>query len=131
MINKYTCTSKNTTLILTYEYGELKKIESSQLQPPHLGWIVKNNLFEEKNLKTSDKIKVETIKVSFEDFWKKYDYKKDKQNALTQWAKLSEIDQKMAYNGIQKFKKNNGNYGQPALPYAERYLKYKRWEDED
>jgi len=79
----------------------------------------------------SKSIKVERMTITFEIFWNKYDYKKDKENALKQWNKLKQEDQLSAYKGIDKYKRTCGGFGQPAMVYPERYLKYKRWEDED
>jgi hypothetical protein len=78
----------------------------------------------------SDK-KIPVVKVvtdlSFEAFWKAYDYKQGKVKAAQEWNKLNDNLKAAAIDGIRKYKKNIPQG--VALVYAERYLKNRRWED--
>jgi hypothetical protein len=65
--------------------------------------------------------------ISFDAFWKKYDYKQGKVKAAQEWQRLSQANQTAAMAGIAKYKRNIPTGIAPV--YAERYLKYKRWED--
>lgn len=97
-----------------------------------LAWIHDNGLIDETKIKNNiGSIEILNItNISFDDFWQKYNYKKDKQNAIKEWNKLSSEDRRSAMDGIRKYKSCNGGYSQPAMVYPERYLKYRRWEDE-
>ena len=65
--------------------------------------------------------------LSFDAFWKKYDYKQGKVKAAQEWNKINETTKAAAIAGIAKYKKNIPAGIAPV--YAERYLKYRRWED--
>lgn len=65
--------------------------------------------------------------LSFEAFWKRYDYKQGKVKAAQEWNKINDATKAAALVGISKYKKSIPNG--VALLYPERYLKYRRWED--
>ena len=134
-MNCYIIERKTKTYKLIYEQGSLRKVEGIPgFDPSFFRWLVDHGMDIEANIKDykSDFIKVEPMIVNFEDFWNLYDYKKDRQNAVKQWDKLSEESKLMAYKGVKKFMRGYGGQGQPPNPpYADRYLKNKRWEDEE
>ena len=133
-MNTYIVNSPSRTYKLTYLHGKVVKLEGEpDFTDKFWVWFLKGKFDLEENISKVDSksIKVERMTVTFEIFWKKYDYKKDKQNAEKQWNKLKEEEQLAAYKGIDKYKRTCGGFGQPALVYPERYLKNRRWEDED
>ena len=67
------------------------------------------------------------LEINFEDFWNKYNFKRDRVNAEKEWNKLNEEERSKAYNYISRYK---SNLGTTAMVYACRYLKYKRWDDQ-
>lgn len=68
------------------------------------------------------------LEITFEEMWNRYGLKRDKPNAIKEWEKLSEEDRCKAYNNVHRFKNNLGTI---APPYLCRYLKYRRFEDEN
>lgn len=133
-MNCYIITRPNRTYKLYYdELGALRRTDADpNYDKSFFGWISKNDLYVEANIRAykSNSIKVELMKVTFEMFWDTYGKKVKIDRAKTQWSKMTEDNQLLAFNGIEKFKKHNGNYGQPALCYPDQYLKDKRWLDE-
>lgn len=135
-MTRYYCTSPSSTLILTYDdEGLLVKLECEKgINGPHMNWIYDQKLFFEENTRNlkNTSIRAEKVTISFDDFWNKYAYKKDLQGAKKAWEKTSEENRLLAFKGIKRFMLGYGGIGQPPKPpYAERYLKDKRWEDED
>ncbi len=67
--------------------------------------------------------------LSFDTFWKLYNYKMGKINAQKQWKKLTELEK---LNAIKSIKAYDGflKRKQIAKVYPERYLKYKRFDDQ-
>lgn len=83
-----------------------------------------------ENIKgTSGKIE-EVTDVSFDAFWTKYNNKVDKIEAEKYYNKMSKDDKIMAISGINKYKSRCAMRNVAPL-YPVRYLKRRRWEDED
>ena len=71
----------------------------------------------------------------FERFWVEYPRKEDKQDAIKEWNSLNP-DEALAQSilgGLRNHKDSNDQWrrdGQKYIPYACRFLKKRRWEDE-
>jgi hypothetical protein len=131
-MNCYIIQRPKRTYRLHYDNNELRRVEADpDFDRSFFTWLVGNEMYLEEKIANykSDKIKVELMKVTFEMFWNRYGYKEDKQLAKDEWNKLREDEQLEAYKGVEKFHAKHGGYGKPALPYAVRYLKRKRWND--
>ncbi len=72
----------------------------------------------------------EITDISFEAFWKKYDYKVDRQQAETFWNKMSKPEKLSALAGINKYK-YQCKLKNTAMIYPVRYLRNRRWLDEN
>ena len=66
------------------------------------------------------------FKVSFEQFWDKYDDKirSSKKKSLQKWSKMTDTDMVKAYLFIEKYNRNRGNADKK---YAETYLNSELW----
>lgn len=71
---------------------------------------------------------ISNIDLSFENFWKVYDYKIAPMKCKSMWNKLSDEERIMALGYIKRLRNfySKKNYD---MPYPERYLKHRRWED--
>lgn len=94
------------------------------------------NIIEEKEI-TKEKENVEIVgkrEMLFNEFWKAYPKKVEKQVAKDKFMKIKNVEQMfpMIMEKLEMFKKTkdwqkeNGQY----IPHASRWLKNKRWEDE-
>ena len=75
-----------------------------------------------------------TSNLTFEDWWKIYPKKKGKQNSLKEWKKLKP-DQNLILKmcvSLHNHKKSKDwiKEGGQYIPYPERWIKNRRWEDE-
>jgi len=71
----------------------------------------------------------ETIAITFDRFWDLYNYKKGRLNAEKEWRKLNEADKMKATVNVSKYNRSLMGKTTEKL-YAERYLKYRRFDDE-
>jgi hypothetical protein len=71
----------------------------------------------------------ETTDLSFDNFWEKYAYKVDRISAEKYWEKMSDEEKLNAICGISKYK-YRCKLKNTAMIYPIRYLRNKRWEDE-
>lgn len=85
---------------------------------------LKSNPSANKNTKLT---KITTEKVTFEQFWNKYNEKtrSSKKKALNCWNRLSQTDRDRAYNYIATYERNIPNG--IAKKYAETYLNAELW----
>lgn len=74
--------------------------------------------------------KIEEIEdITWERFWKEYNYKVGKIRAELEWKKLKKEEQAKAIAMIRRYKYFCETHNHEVL-YPERYLKYKRFNDE-
>ncbi|MCO5253609.1 MAG: hypothetical protein M9892_04490 [Bacteroidetes bacterium] len=99
-----------------------------------MGFIRCSKYKEQELLQMNDqqglKVQIQNADLSFDNFWQLYAYKvgaKKKSEEL--WKKLSEDDRADAIKGIRKYDNYLRRTG-IAKVYPERYIKYRRWEDE-
>lgn len=71
---------------------------------------------------------ISNIDLSFEHFWQVYDYKIAPQKCKALWNKLSDTEKIMALGYIKRLRNFYARKGYD-MPYPERYLKHRRWED--
>lgn len=72
--------------------------------------------------------------ISFDDFWKLYPRKQDKESAWLQWGRLRLSQEELAHmmaqlrlqSASEAWQRDSGRF----VPMAEKYLKGRRWEDE-
>lgn len=65
--------------------------------------------------------------ISFDDFWKKYDYAFDKKRAKDVWDKLPDHERSRAFDYIETYHNELRKTG-TARMYAKTYLKNKVWD---
>jgi hypothetical protein len=71
----------------------------------------------------------EHVDLTFDNFWNKYNYKRGKVKTQEQWGKLSDEAKFKAISYIPKYIYESKLKGHDIL-YPERYLKYRRFDDE-
>lgn len=131
-MNRYLVETASTKTILTYEDGQLTKIESNPvIKANHLMTFIKNEVLEESKIKILEEVggTVTKLDVSFEDFYKKYPHKVGKKEAQAKWNKMKEIDRQEAYNYLKTYIRN-ADRERVAYLYPATYLNSYRWEDE-
>jgi hypothetical protein len=71
----------------------------------------------------------EDYRITFEDFWNRYDQKHNRKRAEALWNRLSKTDQVLAFNGLQAYTRHlhNNNWKNKADP--DTYLRNKMWEN--
>lgn len=135
VMKEFVLTSKKFegTLHFKYENEVLVSFENNaKLDDVQLEFFVRNFPFKSGYLeliKGTGQI-TEITDLSFNTFWTRYGYKVDKVNAEKYWKKMSDPDKVLALAGIVKYK-NNCNATGIGMVYPERYLKNKRWLDEN
>ena len=71
----------------------------------------------------------EVVDITFERFWSDYGYKVGKTRAQAEWNKLKRDEQALAISRIKRYKYFCDTNDHQLL-YPERYLKYRRFDDE-
>jgi len=71
---------------------------------------------------------ISNIDLSFDKFWNVYDYKIAPQKCKSMWNKLTNEERIMALGFIKRLRFFYEKKGYD-MPYPERYLKHRRWED--
>ena len=71
---------------------------------------------------------ISDLDLSFDTFWKVYDYKIAPMKCKALWNKLSDEERIMALGYIPRLR-NFYAKKQYDMPYPERFLKHRRWED--
>ena len=84
------------------------------------------NSFESKTLIVIE----EGYKVSFEEFWNKYNQKRNKERAIKLWDKLSVADQVKAFIGLTPYKSFLRLNPWRTIKEPDTYLKERSWENE-
>jgi hypothetical protein len=116
-----------------YVNGILEVYENNatltDIQVDHLTKCFPMKMEDLGTLKGKSGVIKEITDLSFEGFWSKYEYKVDKQQAEHFWNKMSKPDKLAALAGINKYK-YRCKLKNTAMIYPVRYLRYRRWEDE-
>lgn len=131
MMNRYLVESPSTKTILTYENGQLTKIESNPvIKANHLQGFVIKGILDETKIKILEDIggTVTKLDVTFDEFWARYPHKVGKKEAKAKWNKMKEPDQQEAYNYIKTYTKQ-ADRERVAYLYPATYLNQCRWED--
>jgi hypothetical protein len=117
------------------DYRAAKKVQSAticnQSQPPAASRTIAQPRAEAD---AEAKAFKNNIPQNFDKFWSLYPKKLCKKNTLQQWIKLNpneDLAMKIflsvvTYKQTEQWQKDGGKY----IPYPERFLKHKRWEDE-
>lgn len=71
----------------------------------------------------------EVTDLTFERFWEEYAYKKGKVKAIAEWNRLNAGDRAKAIAAIKAYRFDCKAHNREMV-YAERYLKYRRFDDE-
>ena len=71
----------------------------------------------------------ETTDLSFDKFWKEYNYKKDRASAERYWQKMSDLEKARAIQHAKRYR-YDCMMANRDMVYAVRYLKNKRYMDE-
>lgn len=137
-MNSYIIKGSNFEVTFTYSpSGKLLGIISDEAMDPGI-WakLLNNDPWTEESLmiwkSKFRNIKIEQLIVepTFEVFWTKYGNKKDRIKAEAVWKRLTEIEKHKAIQGVRKYRQSCES-SNIAMLYPERYLKNKRWEDEN
>lgn len=72
----------------------------------------------------------EGVKVSFEEFWARYNVKRNKDRSLKLWDRLSPIEQVKAYAGVLIYNKYLKANTWRSKAETDKYLKDRYWENE-
>ena len=67
--------------------------------------------------------------ITFEQFWNRYGYKRDRISAERAWKRLSAKDKRAAMDGIEAYRKDCAASGR-MMCYAQGYINRRRWEDD-
>lgn len=138
-MRKFLLISKKYGCEITFSYslnGILLGFEVSQELPVEsLGDIVDKAFYYLRDLQKAYSkpalkgLLVEMVQLlSFDDFWKKYDYALDKKRAKDIWAKLPAHEQRRAYDYMETYENELRKSGGTAKMYAKTYLKNKVWD---
>jgi gamma-glutamylcyclotransferase (GGCT)/AIG2-like uncharacterized protein YtfP len=129
-------TSKLFSGFMRFAYddqGVLQKFENNaSIDTKQLLFLQRNFPFAIQDLERikgkSGKIE-ENVDITFDNFWNRYGYKKGKVNTQVAWNKLSDAAKWKAIIYIPKYIYECKTAGHEML-YPERYLKYRRFDDE-
>ncbi len=134
-MQEFILTSKkfNGYMRFGYNSGVLQLFENhAQLDERQLDFFEHNLPFRLENLekiKGTTGIIHENTDLTFETFWNKYEYKVDRISAEEHWKKMSDEEKLKAISGIARYK-YRCKIKNIATIYPVRYLRKKRWEDE-
>lgn len=140
MVKTYEYFSKGfgSNVQVTYKDGVIQKVELEDTEPEvvnsgtHPDALAKCYFFiyEEGFLEaTKNKLKIKEItrQITFEMFWDAYNYKTSgKEEAKRAWAKLSKINQVMAFDYIKQYEAQL-KLNPVSKLYGSTYLNAKRW----
>ena len=68
------------------------------------------------------------LNVSFDDFWKRYNYKEGKKDSERAWSRMSESSRQLAYGYVDRYKAACQR-DHKHLMYPASYLRAERWND--
>ena len=132
----YLFTSKRVSGFMKFSYdnqGVIIKFENNAiLDDEQLHFLTRNFPFAEADLQklVGKNGRIDEITdTSFQTFWNNYNYKKDRIKAEAAWKKLSEGEKAQAILGIPRYK-YDCKLRNKELVYPERYLKWRRFDDE-
>ncbi|GAB4129532.1 MAG: hypothetical protein Fur0027_14410 [Raineya sp.] len=134
MLRKYRLTGKSgTSCLLTYCDGKLCSIDFGDelITSEHFVWIAKYCFIEGELLEVAQKTQSKVTPCydfapTFEEFWRRYDYKFDRKRAEDKWNKLKDADKIAAIAYIEKYKNELRKTG-VAQMYAKTYLQNQVW----
>ncbi|MCW5900456.1 MAG: hypothetical protein KIT10_14420 [Flavobacteriales bacterium] len=73
-------------------------------------------------------LKLTVLNVTFEDFWRKYDYKEGKKDTMKAWERMPEASRQLAFDYISRYK-DACRRDRKHLQYPASYLRAERWLD--
>jgi hypothetical protein len=139
MMKKYAVTTTKFQGTITYGFadnGWLASVEIDGVHEPHAHKQVCTMLpFNDTMLlrwpKDNPSMTITEVvdDISFETFWKRYNYKVGKKEAEAAWNKLSNDKKTKALNRLPAYEKYLADKG-IAKAYAQKYLNKERFEDE-
>lgn len=135
---KYLMTSKTGVQIEFGYDGNGRLVEfrlASELEEEHHKWLIDRLPFTKTDLEKLGNVPSVTITeipldLSFETFWKAFDYKVgSKPKAETLWNKLTDADKTLALQAIPKYKFYLKESGLACI-YPERFISQERFKNE-
>lgn len=96
-----------------------------------LEWTVRHAPIHEADVRKvfhGTHLKFTVLHVNFNDFWLRYAYKEGKLDATRAWERLSQVDQQLAYDYIERYRAAC-HRDRKALMHPATYLRAKRWLD--
>lgn len=99
--------------------------------PEHRLWPFRHAPLQESELKAvfkADYLRWTVLKVTFEEFWKRYSYKEGKKDAQRAWDRMTEQQRQLAYDHIERYR-SACHRDRKHLMYPATYLRAERWLD--
>lgn len=129
-----TSTRSDAQIILGYdENGMLCEVQAANLaDPDHRIWPFRHAPIMEGDVSKVFKqefLRFTTLEVTFEEFWKKYNYKEGKKDADNAWKRMTQASQQLAFNYIEKYRAAC-HRDRKHLQYPASYLRAERWLDQ-
>ena len=135
-MKKYLITNPRFTGEAIIYYNETGLLEMVDLKETDMDYNTRNHFKNslpvlEANLSTSfsaSTIVVQSdIVITFEQFWKKYDYKFHKDRAEQLWGRLSKSNQVLAYYAVDKYAKFLRKNPTQSKLHPDTFLRNKAW----
>lgn len=73
-------------------------------------------------------LRFEVLGVTFEEFWRKYNYKEGKKDAMKAWDRMSEAARQLAFSYIERYR-TRCSIDRKHMMYPASYLRAERWID--
>lgn len=141
MIREYIVTSMQLEGSIIFYFDDSERCRGFQVEgeptDDQLNWIRNNiRLFDDpvklksffKTIKGA-KVIEKPMDLSFETFWKTYNYKEgNKQRAIKLWGALTDVQRARALVGIRKYNDRLSQRPAQERAYPETYLSQRRWE---
>lgn len=94
-------------------------------------WPFRNAPLREQDVKAvfhAAHLKFEVLNVTFDEFWKAYNLKEGKKDAMKAWERMTEASRQQAFSYIQRYK-GNCHRDRKIPMYPASYLRAERWLD--
>lgn len=104
---------------------EERSKEGEEIYPPIIPPSPSQENFSLKNAREE----MARMEKTFEEFWRAYDYKRNRKNAWLAWKNLSRCDREAAMAGVDAYKADCERFQRPMC-HAATYLHQRRWEDD-
>jgi hypothetical protein len=94
-------------------------------------WLIKLFHLVKERLKFKVHVQILDADLSFQSFWDAYNYKKGKFEAEREWNKLNEAERILVFKSLPRYNHYLQTHKNQDKVWANRYLKKKRYLDEE